>query len=603
MKIIFDVEANGLNLPQYDKKKDEWVAVADRVWCICLQNVKSSEGISSYWHQQGLRKSTLRDALNLLSLADTLIGHNIIGYDLPLLKRLYNWEPRRGVKIVDTLILSRLLNPDRGSHSLGSWGERLGYNKVEHEDWTQYSPEMLIRCQTDVELNRRVYLALLEEMGEWDWSEAIELEHRFAEVMQRQEANGVLFDMGAAHTLEQRLSTEIEEIDSGYDLPGRYKPIGVEVSRPFKINGQATRRCCDWLGEEWINSLGGPFNKVEHIRLNLGSEAQVKAYLLRNGWRPTQYNHVNGRRTSPKITEDSFGTIDADFGHKIKRRKILTHRLSQLQGWIKHVRPDGRLSAAANTIGTPTGRCRHKIVVNVPAKGAAFGEEMRSLFTVPSGYAMVGCDAEQIELRLLAHFMGDNNYIQEILNGDIHTHNQHLAGLPTRDSAKSFIYALIYGAGDEKLGSLAGGSKGKGRKLRTKFLSSLPAFEQLSKDSKRAAARGWLKGLDGRKIYLRRGEDGRVLTHKALNALIQCADSVIMKWAAVWTNEILEDVGAKKIIDMHDEAEYEVKENVCSTSSLANAAEKGIKYAGEHFKLRIPLAGDAKIGKNWHEVH
>jgi DNA polymerase-1 len=534
--------------------------------------------------------------------ATTLIGHNIIGYDLPLLKRLYGWTPGPDVRIIDTLILSRLLDPDRGSHSLDAWGERLGYSKGEYSDWSRYTPEMLSYCQRDVEVTRRLYAHLLKEMGDWDWTKAIELEHKYATIMQEQEENGVCFDLGSAHALRNQLTGEINEIESNCNLPGRYVKAGAEVSRPFKINGELTKRAIRYT-EPDSRHISGPFSPVNYQPLNMGSEKQIKDYLLDHGWVPTQWNYVDGEKTSPKISEDSFGTIQGDFGQRIKRRKICSHRLSQLQGWLNNVRPDGRISAAANTIGTPTGRCRHRIVVNVPAKRAAFGLEMRSLFTVPPGYVMVGHDAEQIELRMLAHYMGDAKFIQEILSGDVHTYNQELAGLSTRDAAKSFIYAFIYGAGNEKLGSLAGGGSRKGGALRRKFLQGLPALKRLITRAKYAAERGYLKGLDGRKIILRRDENGRVLTHKALNSLLQCADAVVMKQSVIFLDEAAKKRGLDymKVIDMHDEGEAQVIEH--QANEYAALAEWSIKAAGEYFNLNIPMDATATIGKNWYEVH
>lgn len=600
MEIVFDLEANGLHLPQYDKRKDEWKLVADRVWCI---NLKSVEG-----DYKGDMYDCLEDIMHpdkvldhFFQKATTLIGHNIIGYDLPLLKRLYGWEPAKGTRIVDTLILSRLLNPDRGSHSLDAWGERLGYPKGEHNEWERYSPEMLSYCQRDVELTRQVYLALLEEMGDWDWSEAIELEHSFAQIMQRQEENGVYFDMSAALELVDTIRTEVEEIDGNYNLPGRYKQHLSTINRPYRLNGELSKRAVDSGIPR--DQIAGPFSRVRFERLNLGSEKQVKEYLLTQGWVPTQYNYVDGRATSPKLTEDSFGTIDGEFGQKILRRRACTHKLSQLEGWIKNVRPDGRITASANTIGTNTGRCRHQTVVNVPASRAPFGKELRSLFSVPEGYKMVGHDADQLELRMLAHYMGDEEYIQQVLEGDIHTYNQELAGLPTRDAAKTFIYAFIYGAGNEKLGKIVGGGARKGAQVRKNFLEGLPKIKLLIENVKRASERGFLVGLDGRKIWMRNGYDGRPMTHKALNTLLQSAGAVLMKRSAIILDSIIQDMElpAKKVIDMHDEAQAEVQEEY--TLSYCVSAEQSVVMAGESFNLRIPMKATADVGNNWYETH
>jgi DNA polymerase I-like protein with 3'-5' exonuclease and polymerase domains len=216
---------------------------------------------------------------------------------------------------------------------------------------------------------------------------------------------------------------------------------------------------------------------------------------------------------------------------------------------------------------------------------------------------MVGHDADQLELRMLAHYMGDEEYIKEILSGDIHKYNQILAGLSTRDLAKSFIYAFIYGAGNEKLGSLAGGGRNKGSALRRKFLQGLPALKQLIDQVKFAAERGYLKGLDGRKVWMRSDDMGAALTHKALNTLLQSAGAILMKKSAVLLDEMVGEQGhiAYKIIDMHDESESEVIEH--EAEGFALLAEESVKLAGEHFNLRIPMKATATIGKNWYEVH
>jgi len=172
----------------------------------------------------------------------------------------------------------------------------------------------------------------------------------------------------------------------------------------------------------------------------------------------------------------------------------------------------------------------------------------------------VGHDASGLELRMLAHYMNDKEFTEQILHGDIHSYNQRLAGLPTRDSAKTFIYAFIYGAGDAKLGSIVNGSKADGTRLRNTFLSALPSLGKLIDNVKKASTRGYLKGLDGRKIWMRRDSNGDVMQHKALNTLLQCAGAVVMK-------------------------------------------KSMIREAGRHFELNIPLDAEAKVGKNWAETH
>jgi DNA polymerase I-like protein with 3'-5' exonuclease and polymerase domains len=472
---------------------------------------------------------------------------------------------------------------------------------------------MLHRNREDVAINKLVLELLRNEMGDHDWAESIELENNVLRIMTQQELNGVYFDKDYADELVTELSDKVDAIDDDLtpNLPITYKPKGVPVRKPFKTNGQYSKMVLDWypdLISDSTHAVGGPFTRIEEHRLDINSIMQIKAYFLENGWKPTEYNFSKktGQPTSPKLTEDSYGTITGGMGPQIKERLTLCHRRNQIQGWLDRLREDGRLSACANTCGTPTGRMRHSNVVNVPkaADYVPYGREMRSLFTVPKGYKLIGCDAEQLELRLLAHFMGDWLYIEEILSGDIHSHNQRLAGLPTRDAAKTFIYAFLYGAGDEKLGSIVGGDAEDGARLRKAFLDGLPDLKKLISKVKRAANKGWLKGLDGRKLHLRRSENGEVMKHKALNLYIQGAGAVVMKKAMVILDDLIRSdtsIDAKKVLDMHDEFQLEVADK--DAEKVAELCERAIVLAGEAFNLRIPMAGQSKIGMNWAETH
>lgn len=240
---------------------------------------------------------------------------------------------------------------------------------------------------------------------------------------------------------------------------------------------------------------------------------------------------------------------------------------------------------------------RHRLVVNVPkaVEHVIFGKEMRELFTVETGKKMVGGDASGLELRMLCHYMNDPKYTEVLLNDDIHTYNQQLAGLPTRDDAKTLIYALIYGAGNEKLGSIIGGTARDGKQLRESFLGGLPRLERLIQRVQTASERGFLYGLDGRKIRMRRQENGHIATHKALNTLLQGGGAIVMKQALV--NLYPYDM----VINMHDEMQLEVVNEL--VEERGEAIKRSIIKAGEDFDLRIPLDAEYKIGDNWAQTH
>lgn len=620
--MVFDIETDGLY----------WESTKCHV--LTIKDLSSGQMKSFSDSLPHLTTGPISEGLSLLKQASILICHNQINFDLPTLKKLYNWTPNESTKIFDTLVVSRLLNPDRpkpsnpsckgGPHSLEAWGYRVGKAKPDHEDWSVFSPAMLRRNREDVEINTSVYHILRSELEGWDWQEAIDLEHEVARIITQQEINGVKFDLEKAHELVNTLTTLISDIDAklSIHIPGTYKQCGVSVSKPFKTDGHLIKRVVDYFKLYDIDPTGlvsGPFTKIELIPPNFNSQSQIKDYLLAHGWEPDEWNYSDdGTKTSPKLTESSFGSIEGEIGNLIKQRTLYSHRCNQVQGWIDRVRSDGRISATANTCGTNTGRFRHSNVVNVPkaASHVAFGKEMRSLFTIPDGKVLIGHDAEGLELRMLAHYMDDPQFTEAVVNGDkklgtdIHTLNQKLAGLETRDDAKTFIYALIYGAGDEKLGKIVGGDAGDGKALRVRFLKNLPALERLIERVKRASKKGYLKGLDGRKIWMR-SVDGRVMQHKALNTLLQSAGAIVMKKSmCILDKSLLESSTMKlvsspvlKVLDMHDEAQAEVLDQEDVVSEYLELSKDSIVKAGEHFKLRVPLAADASYGHNWAETH
>jgi DNA polymerase I-like protein with 3'-5' exonuclease and polymerase domains len=390
------------------------------------------------------------------------------------------------------------------------------------------------------------------------------------------------------------------------NLPKRLVvPYKVEIKEPFLKKGGLRKNVSDWFEGYDSTVVGGPFTRIDWEDINLGSIEQVKDYLLSTGWVPTEWNYKDGQKTSPKLTEDSYESIKGGFGEDITNRILYRHRRSQIEGWITSFRKDHRITAGANTCGTNTGRFRHFGVVNVPkAKDYIFyGKEMRSLFCASPGRKFVGHDASGLELRMLAHYMNDEDYINEVINGDLHARNQEAAGLPTRDDAKTFIYAFLYGAGNDKIGAIVGGDASDGESLKRQFLSATPSLKRLITNVRKASKKGYLKGLDGRKIWMRRNEYGEVMQHKALNTLLQSAGAVVMKESSILLNQSVKKhtLDVLKVIDMHDESQADVA--LKDVEKYMELAEQSIVLAGEHFNLKCPLAAKAKVGDNWAMTH
>lgn len=610
----------------YDTESDGFVSSSTRLWCICL---KTESGESRTFHDNNTlsRDGDIAEGLELLRTATEIVCHNQLSHDLPLLKKLYNWEPNENVTITDTLVLSFVLNPDRkkpaaaptscGPHGLEGWGYRVGRGKVHHEDWTVLSADMLRRCSEDVAINEIVYNTLQAEADRDTWAHAIEREHQVRIIINNQERDGVRFNLGLANRLIKRLDGQITALDDDLvpQLPCSVSSWGAEVRNPFLKTGGLRKMVYDWglkHPDFNLSAVCGPFTRIEFTPMNLGSMTQVKEYLLtKAGWQPTEWNYKDGNKTSPKLTEESYDSIKGNIGGLIKDRFLWSHRKSQIQGWVNRLRPDGRLTAGAITCGTNTRRFRHVNVVNVPkAKEYVYlGIEMRSLFTASRGRVLVGHDAAGLELRMLAHYMKDPDFTEAVCNGreedgtDIHTLNQRLAGLPTRDDAKTFIYAFLYGAGDEKIGRIIGGTAADGAKLKRRFLKNLPALARLIKRVKRASKKGWLRGIDGSKIFMRRNDRGEIMEHKALNTLLQSAGAIVMKESMVLLDRerVIYCPKTKKVLDMHDEAQAD-----CPPSEVEKYMELcvwSIVQAGVDLELNCPLAATAKQGKHWGDTH
>ena len=622
MRLVFDMEANGL------------LDTVDKLWCICTEDIDT--GLKRKFDPEQLDK-----ALEYMSQADVLIGHNIIGYDFIALERIKGWKPNENTRIYDTYLMSRLAFPDRakpfgytgkgGSHSLEAWGYRVGTSKPGHEEWSVYSPAMLRRCQSDVAINVLTYHVLSSEL-EIVPDEVLVLETKIFEIITEQEQYGICFDYDKAVEYQEWLTAKIEEIDREIVplLPKELEVIGASISNPFIKTGgyrKAVLRYADEAyGGHCEGLIGGPFTKIQIHDFNLGSVGKVKDFLMTNGWLPDFWNisKKTGEITSPKLEGDFLG-ITGNIPTKVKERLTWRHRRSQIEGWINRtlVDNDGHnvLQAGANTVGTPTFRFTHRLVVNVPKANAdkdtheliwdpskqkdIFGTQMRGLFIPRPGYVIVGHDASGIELRMLAHYLNDSEFTKQILEGDIHTFNQEKAGLPTRDAAKTFIYALIYGAGDAKIGAIIGGTAEDGKAIKERYFESFPTLKKFIDKVKRAAGKGYLKGLDGRRIVMRRDSAGRIARAKALNTLLQSAGAIVMKRSCVilWDDVNDAQIDAKKVLDMHDEGQSEVINNPSQIELYKKLAVLSIRKAGEYYNMNIALDAEAKEGMSWASTH
>jgi len=576
MDLVFDIETDDLK--------------ATKIHCLVAQDIDSGT-IYKY------PPDKLQEGYELLSKADKLIGHNIIGFDIPMVEKFGDVKLSHK-PVVDTLVMSRLFNPVReGGHSLEKWGFRLGFNKIDFDDYKNYSKEMLTYCTRDVQLNTVLFHHLRQE-GTGFNKECVALEQEVARVIKEQEVNGFKFDIEKAELLLAELRQKMHEAEDEVHKVFKPKMIDIrEVKPKLKKDGTLSKQ---GLTEEEFNERLPtnnikPFMRRKLQDFNLGSRKQIGEYLIEFGWKPKKFTPTG----QPIVDETTLSNIKNIPQAKLIADYLLYQkRIAQIDSWIEAVENDGRVHGFVIPNGTITGRMSHRSpnLAQVPSLASEYGKECRSCWTVEDNYNLLGVDASSLELRMLAHYMQDEEFINEIINGDIHTANQKSAGLESRDQAKTFIYALIYGAGDSKLGSVVGGSQADGKRLREQFFNNKPSFKSLRDKVQRASGKHWLKGIDGRKLLIR-------TQHAALNTLLQGGGAIVMKRGLVMLDALisLNSLDARFVGNIHDEWQIEVREDL--SDFVGELAVNCIIKAGEHYNLRCPMDGEYKVGRNWSETH
>lgn len=626
MKIyVFDLETNGF--------LDE----VTQIHCAVFKEL-GKESIYKFTPEN------IEDIKSFMDSCDVLIGHNVIGYDFPVLKKLWGYE-FKGRK-VDTLIMSRLLDPKRQSpptcpnkkapHSVEAWGYRVGRGKPEHNEWDRFSEEMLHRCTEDVEIQELIYNELLRESAGGSWRDAFLLSFKLFENLQLQEQYGWKVDVPYMQGCINTLTRWIDRIDK---VIAPRLPLVVEVhenkikgeynyiKKPFLKSGKYSKSIVQWFSDNNLDVdnriVGGPFTRISFRPVDLDKRVEIIGFLLELGWEPLEWNFSNttGERTSPKLSKDDpFEGITDKLGALVAKRQQCKHRRSSIEGLLGLVREDGAIPSVINNLAV-TGRATHRNIVNIPKTGSFFGKQMRKMFTSREGMVIVGTDADQCQLRMLAARMGDPEYLEAIMTGDkdlgtdSHSLTAKVGGLESRDIAKNVIYCLLFGGGDDKLGRTAR-QPGNGRELRLKLYRGFNGLEELVeslvKEWRNSARRrynqkfnrieyydGYITGLDGRPIKV-------PYEHQLLVYLLQSDEAIMMaaayNMANLWlSRKYRYGVDFGFVCWMHDEYNVECRPEIAE--DVKNICERAISWAGEFFNIQCPHIGEGQIGKNWYEVH
>ena len=594
--LVADIEANGL-MPE-----------VSQIWQVTI----AEEGPDG-WRYDSYHHDQLAVGLSRLAQADRVVGHNFIGYDVPVIAKLTGVVIPQAL-VADTLVLSRLGHPTRpGGHALADWGLRVGIPKPVHEDWSQWSPEMEARCLEDVKINVAVWERL---RGMYDaMPVAVEIEHKTAWSIAQMCAHGIHFDKEGGFALFDELMTEAETARDSIQskLPYVYKPKGP----PRILKKDANRG-------HWAHGMleaGVEFQEVIHRQLQVGSRLDMIDYLQREyKWKPTEMTPTG----QPKLNDEVLRALPWDgtdeLANYFKAWKVIGYLNSEPKngrggGWLHHVTDEGKLHAGFIPLTAITGRpsCVAPNLQQVPTD-----PRVRRLFGPKNGWVQVGVDADGQELRCLGHYLypfDQGEYAREVVDGDIHTKIQNLIGFHTRKGTKPVEYGLIYGAGDEKLGHIAlkdamsvgetlgrKSFKRRGKEIRAAIMEGLTGFQDLMDAVRlKASQEGKLRGLDGRTLWVRS-------PHSALNLIMQSAGIIHMKKTISMVDDYLwNDNRLKRGVDyelnlwVHDELQFETSTD--NAEALGITAAKCIVEAAEALGFKLPMTGTYAVGANWSETH
>ena len=597
---VFDIECDKL----YDQ--------VTKVYCIVIHDINRNK-TTSYG------PDCISDALEHLARGHVLIGHNILFYDIPVIRKLYPFYTFKAARIIDTLICSRLIWPKeklydldceqypqvpeamRGAASLKSWGYRLSDNKIDFKDFSEYSKEMELYCQQDVSVTYKLF----KEIQEQNYPESsLALEHEFATAIEKQIRSGFPFNMDACLDLVDALRAKEKKLCE--ELKKVFPPIKHKTVFIPKVNNK---------NRGYVK--GVPFEKIHLEEFNPGSRQQITARLQKKyNWKPEKLTD----KGNPILDDEVLEALPYPEAKPLAEYMLLGKRLGQISdgknAWIKLFNNDtGCIHGDLVTNGCITGRCAHRNpnMGQVPAVYSPYGKECRSLFHASNGWSLIGVDAKALELRCLAGYLAlwDNGEYASVVTNpeiDIHVYNQERFNVETRDISKRLLYGVLYGAGALKAGTIINPNEKDPEVLRelgsnaiNSFMRGVPALKKLKNEiAQTIQDRGWLYGLDKRILYCRSD-------FKGLNVLLQSSGALIMKQVVINLHHLLEENDFQYGVDwqqhamIHDEIQLSCKPELVDI--VKEKALLAFPQAQQFFGFKCPIEGDAKVGFSWFDTH
>lgn len=626
--VVLNIEANGLK--------------PDKIWCATCIDIDTGEE-----HVFRRPDELPEPFLEYMVGVDSVVGHNVISYDLPHLARLVG-QYRRPAGVVDTLVVSRLLDYNRsGGHSLAAWSPVVGVEKTVQPPWDEFSEALVGHSMQNCRITAALYRTFLPYLNSDRWRRPIETEHAVQTYLRQMHENGFYLDIDNVQKLRYNILEELEQLDSEISegFPPRAKFVR-EVSPRITKFGTLNKSDFRWFrGEDLRDFNGGPFSLIEFEPFNPGSPTQIVERLNEYGWKPTEKTkgHQLALREKDKeklaklsktgwmVSETNLATLPDTAPHAAKKlalRIMLASRARTLKEWIDNYNPEThRVHGNVNGIGAWTGRCSHdrpntgNIPVPQPVNATSSGMRLRAneidkllrayWRAEPRSY-LVGVDAEGIQLRVLAHYINDPRFTHSVIAGkkedgtDPHTLNKGALGSPckSREDAKTFIYAWLLGAGIGKVAQILECSHAEAKRANDDFITFYPGLRVLKRDQIPSdAARGYFEGFDGRLVAIF-GDDQGSREHFCLAGYLQNGETVVMKRAMeIWYPRLVaERIPFKLVNFVHDEWVTEVPDKDAAEYVMV-IQKDAIRQAGEDLNLLCPMSGSGSIGLNWKDVH
>lgn len=587
------------------------------IWCSVCRNLGSDEVLRFYPDDMGVGGKFVQ----FLESAPVLVGHNYLSFDNEVTGRLLGYK-KPVDSVIDSLVLSYLYHPHLpDGHSLEAYGNRFGIKKIGHDDWSRFSPEMMARCERDVELTAMVYKGLCERMNKIGYSEkSCLLEHEIRDVINRQQARGFYFDRVSAFQRRGELERQLSDLAGPIET--LFPPVLTERgSYNYRVRAdgepyESYARHVRTYDAVQMSSSGNEYSVWSYQPFDIGSPQQRIKKLLSLGWQPTELTPAG----NPKVNEDELKKFADSSGipeiTAIADWVVRNSRLSTINSWLGFCQDDSRIHGTVFTCGAGSRRMRHvqPNTANIPSEAneAWWGKEMRELWAATPGRTLMGYDASGLEMRGFCHVLWlmaskkDREFLyDQYIVGKPHKKNAEALtdalGFPVvygGGGAKTLFYAFLYGGGDRKLGVILGKGPGIGKKVRATLLSSVPGL----RDAVEAVQAEWdesgglIRTVDGGYVRC----PGR---HAALNYQIQSAGGIVMKEASVIFDKEIARRGLDiwKVGDIHDESQQD-----CDPKDADEAGKIGvqsIRDAGESLGFNVPLDGEYKIGANWHCTH